>query len=296
MTHIAFLGLGRMGAAMATRLLGAGHQLNVWNRSPAAADALVAHGATTADTPAAAVRGAPLVVTMLSDADAVRDVVGSALPGFAASALLVEMSTIGPAAVVELRRRLPESVRLVDGPVRGSIPAVRAGELEIYLGGDERDIADCREPLHALGTVRHVGPLGSAAALKLVLNAAGMSSIVLLGDVLQLADRLGVPAETALSELAGVMPAAARVRRRMDQPDPPTHFTVALARKDLALALAGAASRATEDLTVTDDAVTDDAVTDGVVAAAYRGLSAAAAAGQGDHDITSIIEFLRGTR
>src|SRR3954471_11938018 len=105
---IAFLGLGHMGSLMARRLVGAGHEVTVWNRT--AKDLM---GAATAASPADAVAGADMIVTMLSDPDAVDEVVRAALPGLAPGAVLIEMSTIGPEAVRRLRTLLPESVGLV---------------------------------------------------------------------------------------------------------------------------------------------------------------------------------------
>lgn len=292
MTHIAFLGIGRMGAAMASRLLDAGHTLTIWNRTPAATAPLTALGATAAATPAAAVAGAPVVITMLRDSAAVTDVLfgGGAAAGLVDHALLIEMSTIGPAAVAQVRHRLPATVRMVDAPVKGSVPAAQAGELDIYLGGASPDVDDCGDLLAALGKVRHVGPLGSAAALKLVLNAVGMSSLVLLAEALRVADRLGVPTELALDELAPVNPAAVRLRKRLAHPEAPVHFTVALARKDLDLALQAAAAERGADVS----AAAQDRLAAGVIAGARDQLAAAGDAGYGPRDITSVVDYLRG--
>lgn len=163
MTRIAFLGLGRMGVPMARRLLAAGHDLTVWNRTAAKAAPLAGAGAAVAGTPAEAVAGRDLVVTMLTDGAAVEDVLlgpGGAAPALAPGTVIADMSTIGPDAAGRVRRRLPEGVAFVDAPVSGSVPQAEAGELVILAGGTEADVARCAGALEALGRVRHVGPPG----------------------------------------------------------------------------------------------------------------------------------------
>src|SRR5438132_8650963 len=116
MAGIAFLGLGRMGARMATRLLDAGHDLTVWNRSKEKAEPLAERGARVAGTPREAAEGADVVITMLADEAALRDVVlgtDGVVAGLAAGALLVDMSTVGPDAIREIREALPEGVEFV---------------------------------------------------------------------------------------------------------------------------------------------------------------------------------------
>ena len=149
------------------------------------------------------------------------------------------MSTIGPTALAGLRAKLRPSVHLVDAPVKGSVPAATAGELEIYLGGDDADAAACAEPLGVLGHVTHVGPLGTGAAVKLLVNCVTITSFALVGEVLALADRLGVGTPAALDALAGtaIAPLVGRIRARLADPDAPTEFALYLAEKDLTLAL-----------------------------------------------------------
>src|SRR5690606_14406385 len=153
---ITFLGQGRMGVPMARRLTEVGHQVTTWRRG-AGVDA------------SSAVEGADLVITVLRDPDAVREVLTAALPGLRPGATVVEMSTIGPQAVWELRTLLPPEVRLVDAPVLGSVGPAAAGTLTVLAGGD---VSGCREVLEVFGTVRECGPLGSGAALKLAVMSA----------------------------------------------------------------------------------------------------------------------------
>ncbi|MFI7490386.1 NAD(P)-dependent oxidoreductase [Micromonospora echinaurantiaca] len=242
MTEIAVLGTGRMGASIAHRLLDAGHRVTVWNRTAARTVPLQRAGARVAGSPADAVRRAAVVVTMLTDATAVDAVLSG--PHGAAAALapgtcLVEMSTIGPAAVRDLARRLPPAVDLVDAPVGGSVAAARAGQLRVFAGGAAPAVQRVTPVLAALGCVRHCGDLGSGAALKLVLNTALLVAVTGLADTLAVAGAVGVDPRTALDALAGGPLAGALARATAPDAD----FPVALAGKDLDLvraALAGA--------------------------------------------------------
>ena len=228
MTHVAVLGTGRMGTAIAARLVARGHDVTVWNRT---AERAKVAGARIADSPAAAAREAEVVITMLTDAAAVEAVLCG--PDGAGAALrpdarVVEMSTIGPAAVQKLSQRLP----IVDAPVGGSVGAAAAGNLLILAGGADEDIAAVRPVLSDLGQVRECGPSGTGAALKLVLNTALVTGVTALADTLAVAAAVGVDRTTALDVL--VQSALGRTVERVTGGGA---FTVALARKDLDLAL-----------------------------------------------------------
>ncbi|MGW4501770.1 NAD(P)-dependent oxidoreductase [Micromonospora sp. NPDC004336] len=235
MTKIAVLGVGRMGASIALRLLDAGHQVTVWNRTAARAAPLGEAGATVARTPADATRAAEVAITMLTDAAAVDAVLFG--PDGAAQALppgacLVEMSTIGPAAVRDLAARLPATVHLVDAPVGGSVAAARSGRLRVLAGGPDDAVARVAPVLAALGSVRHCGATGSGAALKLVLNTALLVAVGGLADTLAVARAVGVEPAAALDALAGGPLGGVLARATARDAD----FPVALAGKDLGLA------------------------------------------------------------
>ncbi|MFI6942935.1 NAD(P)-dependent oxidoreductase [Streptomyces sp. NPDC050418] len=231
MEHIAFLGLGHMGAPMAARLLAAGHPLTVWNRTASRADPLVAQGARLAASPAEAVADADVVVTMLATPDAVRAVARAIGPALRPGAHWVEMSTVGPDVIRELADALPRKVTLVDAPVLGSTDKAAAGTLGILAGGE----ADAVEPLLAtLGTVTRTGPLGTGAALKLVVNTAVLGSVALVGEALRLADTLGIPEETAKATLGRSAIGGAVPRAFAEN----VLFAAELAVKDIALATA----------------------------------------------------------
>jgi 3-hydroxyisobutyrate dehydrogenase-like beta-hydroxyacid dehydrogenase len=232
MSTVAFLGLGTMGAPMATRLA-ARHDLAVWNRTRAKAEAI--SGATVAETPAAAVAGADVVITMLATPAAVESVLFGADGVVAAlrpGACLVEMSTIGPHAVADIARRLPDGIGLVDAPVGGSVDKATDGTLTLFAGGTDADVDRVAPVLAALGTLLRCGGSGAGAAAKLVVNTALIAGVTLLDEVLTLAGQLDVPAELA-DQILGAGPLAALLTRA--KATATSQFTADLAVKDLAL-------------------------------------------------------------
>ncbi|MFD9910448.1 NAD(P)-dependent oxidoreductase [Streptomyces sp. NPDC059063] len=242
--RIAFLGLGHMGTPMARQLLAAGHPLTVWNRTAAKAAPLVDAGARLAPSPADAVRGADVVVTMLAGPDAVRAVADAIVPELRDGAHWVEMSTVGPEVVRELGERLKGGgVTLVDAPVMGSTDKAAAGELGLLVGGDADGVAHVLAPL---GAVTRTGALGSGAALKLVVNTAVLGGVALVAECLALSDALGLDAGVARDTLARDTlargPLAGAVARAFADG---AHFGNDLAAKDMALAVQAAALPAT---------------------------------------------------
>ena len=144
--RIAFCGLGLMGAPMAERLVDAGHDVVVWNRSPEKAERLVERGAQRAATPAEAGSGAEAAVTMLSDPDAVRAVVlgpDGLAAGLGPRSVLVEMSTVGPGLVREVREGLPDHVDMVDAPSGGASPRPWPASSRSWWAGTARPSTGC---------------------------------------------------------------------------------------------------------------------------------------------------------
>jgi 3-hydroxyisobutyrate dehydrogenase-like beta-hydroxyacid dehydrogenase len=283
-SRVAVLGLGAMGSRIARRLLDAGHELVVWNRTAEKANELVAAGATRAESPADAARRAEVVLTMLADPDAVRAVV-EGQDGIAAGAddstTVIEHSTVGPAAIASVREALPDAVGLLDAPVLGSLAEVEAGSLRIFVGGPEELVRRWLPLLSELGSPTHVGPLGSGAAAKLVANTTLFGTIGVLGEALALAEGLGLSRETAFEVLAATPVAAQAERRRpsIESRDYPPRFTLALAAKDAEL-VRQAAEAAGVDLRV--------------AAAARSWLADAEGAGLADQDYSVVLETILG--
>jgi 3-hydroxyisobutyrate dehydrogenase len=256
--RVAFLGLGRMGAAMARHILDAGHELIVWNRSSGKAGPLVEAGARTAGMPAEASRYAETVVLMLAGPDAVREVLfgkEGVADGARAGTLVVDASTIGPAAAREFATTARgRGLRYVEAPVLGSIAPARAGTLTVLVGGSEADVGDAVPLLELWGDpdrIRRTGEVGTANALKLVVNLPLGVAAAALGEALRLAGRLGVPEDVALDALAqGPLGFTLSQKRQMikKRDFSATTFSLALMAKDLGLAVdeSGARLPATE--------------------------------------------------
>jgi 3-hydroxyisobutyrate dehydrogenase/2-hydroxy-3-oxopropionate reductase len=233
-TSVAFLGLGAMGTPMARRLAEAGNDVVVWNRTRSRAEPLAAADARVAESPADAVRGREVAITMLRDSAALRDVAGEALPAMAPDSTLVDMSTVGPAAITELAQRVPDGVTLVDAPVLGSVPQAEDGSLRIFVGADETQFDALRPLLETLGAPLRVGPLGSGAAAKLVANSTLFAVLAGLGEAIALGDALGLAREATFEVLSATPlgEQAARRREAFETRAYPRRFALSLARKD----------------------------------------------------------------
>ncbi|WIM93317.1 NAD(P)-dependent oxidoreductase [Actinoplanes oblitus] len=226
MENIAVLGTGRMGSATVRRLSAAGYPVTAWNRDPARAEAT---GAKVARTPAEAIAGADVVITMLTDGAAVSAVLFDSGATLRPGTVLVQMSTIGPTATGTIVDRLPAGVSFVDAPVMGSVDAGAAGTLVILAGG----AVDAAEPvLRHLGTVQRCGPAGAASAIKVMQMTAALTAIGALHDTLEVAAGLGIDRAAALDLLAAG-PLAGALRRATSTT---ADFPVALAAKDLRFA------------------------------------------------------------
>jgi 3-hydroxyisobutyrate dehydrogenase-like beta-hydroxyacid dehydrogenase len=283
MAKVAFLGLGRMGSHMGGRLIDAGHDLVVWNRSKEKAEPLAERGARVAATPREAAEGAEVVITMVADDAALRDVVlgtDGVAEGMKAGAVLVDMSTVGPAALRELRDALREGVDLVDAPVLGSVPQAESGELKIFVGSAEGLFERLRPILEAMGAPRRVGELGAGASLKLVVNSTLGAVMAAVGEALALAGALGVDEEAALETLEGsyVGGVVKSKRHLIEGQEGEVHFALRLAAKDLRL-VTEAAERAGIRLQAAE--------------AIRRIFEEAVEVGLGDADYGAVIPYLR---
>lgn len=225
---------------MARRLVDAGHRLTVWDLDPQRREALVELGASAVGTPAEAVAGAEWAITMVADPAALNAVVlgrDGVAAGMASGQTLIEMSTVGPAAVMALRSRLDAGIDLVDAPVRGSLPEAEAGSLVVMVGATVAQFARARELLSALGTPIRVGDLGAGAATKLAVNLSLGGVMTALGEALGLATALGVDRTVALDVLSEC-PWGGLLRNRrpmIDSGQYPAQLKLGLAAKDFRL-------------------------------------------------------------
>lgn len=203
---IALLGIGRMGHELGVHLLQAGHDLTVWNRTPAAAERLRDAGAAHADSPEAAVQDADVVMTVLFGPDTVREVVLSGLE-IPAEAVWFDVTTVSPEDAREFADYATAAgVRYVHGPVIGSLAPARAGQLGVLLGGAAEDI-DVVEPLAALWAdaerLRRVATPADAATGKLLANLALGITLQGLVEALRLGKANGLDAAAVLDLLKG---------------------------------------------------------------------------------------------
>ena len=243
---VAVLGIGAMGHGMATSALRAGIPTIVWNREPAATRDLAGLGADVAETAADAARRAAIVVTMVTDADAVISIARDQgmLAALAPGAIWVQMSTIGVtgidrvAAMVAAER--PE-VTLLDAPVSGSREPAEQGKLTIFASGPEEARSRVAPLFDALGqrTV-WVGAVGAGSRLKLVNNTLVAFAAEGVATAAALARRLGLETATVIEALGGgplVSPWQAAKLQRIAEGEFSAQFALSLALKDARLAL-----------------------------------------------------------
>ncbi len=290
--RIGIAGTGRMGAAIAARVLQVGHDVAVWNRSADKAKPLVQAGATLAATPAALASRAECVITILTDASALDSVYrgpDGLLAGDVQGKLLVEMSTVRPHIERALARDVAaRGATLVECPVGGTVGPARDGKLFGFVGGEPAEVARARPLLDQLcRRVEHVGPVGAGAALKLAINLPLLVYWQAFGEALSLCQPLGLDPARLVDIFADTSggpnmlkvrgPAIAKVLGGGDAG--PITFDVDAIRKDLRTMIdeAGAHGR---DLPV--------------AARALECFDRAAAAGLGARDATTLLTHWLG--
>lgn len=292
MTRVAFIGLGRMGRGMVGRLLDAGHELTIFNRSPEKAETLVRRGASVAPSAREAAVGAEAVFVMVSDDDASRTVWtgtdGVLAADLAPRAFAVECSTLSYDWVLELASLAGDKgLRFLDSPVTGLPEAAAAGELTLLIGAADDDLADAESLLRPLGSNwLHFGPVGAGAAYKLIINLMGAVQIAGAAEGMALAERAGLDLDQVAHAIASgqaASPQVVRNSRRMADGDHADNivFSGRLRHKDVVYGVRLARNlglRAPFGETALD------------------GLERLLDSGLGDQNESSIIEVARGNR
>ena len=248
--RVAVLGTGTMGAPMARNLAAAGHEVRAWNRSRERAEPLGADGVRVAGSPDVAAGGAVVVVTMLSDGDAVESVAAGL--EFPESAVWAQMSTVGIEATERLLARAADAgVPLVDAPVLGTKAPAEQGKLIVLASGDAGARERCEPVFDAVGarTVDLADEPGASTRMKLVLNTWLVSLVEGLAESVALAEGLGVDPAGFLEVIDGgpIGPPYAKMKGTMmiERSYEPS-FSLALAAKDARLALDAAAATGLE--------------------------------------------------
>ncbi|KAF1018706.1 MAG: 2-hydroxy-3-oxopropionate reductase [Pseudomonas sp.] len=287
MATIAVLGLGAMGSRMALNLLRAGHAVTVWNRSAKAAEALVAAGAVLAATPREAASGAQLVLSMVRDDAASRDVwlnpEFGAAAGMSSACLAVESSTLSHAWIVELGQALnAKGLQLIDAPVSGSRPQAEAAQLVFLVGGEAAAVGSARAALLAMGSsLHHVGPLGAGTLVKLATNALLGVQVTTLAELFGMLGAQGVDLGRAFEAVGATSVssiAAQRSAASMTAGNFAPQFPVSLIENDFGyvVSAAGGAQAAP------------------TIEASRKVFSAAVEQGLGDLNMTGVVRLFAG--
>ncbi|HXD81259.1 MAG TPA: NAD(P)-dependent oxidoreductase [Candidatus Acidoferrum sp.] len=236
--RVAILGTGKMGGAIARRLKSEGHDLTLWNRTRQRAESLGV--GEVASTPAKAVEHAEVVISILTDADAIRAAylgTNGAVEA-ARDQVFVEMSTAGPDVIKELQPAIERGgAQFVECPVLGSISAMETGKGLLFAAGDDSALERARPLLEALGELRRIKDPESAAKLKLVANTVLTGVSALAAEVLAAGVAAGVDTEDVFWVLTRFAPAlGARRAGYVDHQYEPASFALRDALKDLRLA------------------------------------------------------------
>jgi 3-hydroxyisobutyrate dehydrogenase len=283
---IAFLGTGIMGAPMARHLADGGHDVTVWNRTAAKAQPLVSHGARVAADPAAAMAGAEVVVTMLTDGEAVEDVMREAAPAAPEGTTWWQASTVGIDATEGLVALADEhGLAFVDAPVLGTREPAEAGALTILASGEPAAL-DRLEPLFALvgAKTTRLGEAGGGTRFKLVMNHWVLAVTDAIAETLALAEGLDLDPGLYLETIAGGPLDIGYAHAKgpgMIAGELPVSFPLKHALKDAELVL---------------DAADRHEVQLALAAAVRDRFAAAAEAGLGDADMGMVIEATRPPR
>ena len=283
---IGVCGTGRMGAAIAQRLMAVGHEVAVWNRNQAKTRPLVDAGATAFPAPASLVESCEIIVVMLLN-DAASEAVYRGPDGILkaklAGKLVIDMSTVRPDTMQSIGASLAQQgAAFVESPVGGSTSPAKEGKLFALVGGDKADVARAMPVLEQMcRRIEHVGPLGAGAAVKLAINLPLLVYWQALGESLTICKPLNLPADRLIdimSDTAGT-PTAMKGRGAViakvlgGAPLGETAFGLSAARKDLATAVQFAKTLHAELP---------------VAASALACFEEAEAAGLGDADATAI--------
>jgi 3-hydroxyisobutyrate dehydrogenase len=285
-THepVAVLGIGAMGHGIAASALRAGIPTIVWNRTPEPMRDLAQLGADVVETASDAAARAGVVVTMVTDADAVLSIVrdGGVLDAMRPGTIWAQMSTIGVAGTTSITDLVEQSrpdVVLLDAPVAGSREPAERGELTIFASGPDEARPRVSAFFDAIGqSTIWVGPVGSGSRLKLVNNTWIAFASEAIASSLAIAHRLGLSTETVVDALSGGTLVSAWQEaklRRIAAGDFSAQFSLSLALKDVHLAL---------------QAGQDDRLA--AMAGLAREWEQAVAAGLGDQDLTAVARVL----
>jgi 3-hydroxyisobutyrate dehydrogenase-like beta-hydroxyacid dehydrogenase len=245
MAELGYVGLGVMGSSVVRRLLAAGHDVTVWNRTREKAEPLLEAGATWAGSPRAVAERSEIVFTMVTNTAAVQAVTSGddgILAGLQAGKIYVDMSTASPANTRALAQIVEESgAQMLDAPVSGTSITVDQGKASLMVGGDVEAFAKAKPVLEAIGPrVFHMGGNGSAVTMKIAINLSLAVQMLAFSEGVLLAEKTGIPREAAVEAMLGSVIASPMVAYRgplvLGHPEE-VWFDCTMMQKDMNLAL-----------------------------------------------------------
>src|SRR5438105_9001596 len=281
---IGFIGMGHMGSHMAQRLLDAGYQVTVYDRTKEKAQELEHRGAMVAQTPKDLAANCQVVMDCVTNDEAQHDVMfgpDGALAGVHDGSIIIDLSTVSPDASRRLYQVAKEKgVPMIDAAVSGSVPQVEQGSLVIFVGGEHKTYQQCKPILDVLGkNSYYMGASGMGTTMKLVVNTLLGLSMQALAEAIALGEKAGLEKGLLLDVLGQTAVLTPGQKSKLEngrREEYPTNFALSLMHKDLSLVL----SRA-YDLSVSMP----------TTAAAQQMSTAAMATGR-DADFSIMIQFM----
>jgi 3-hydroxyisobutyrate dehydrogenase len=283
---VAFIGLGTMGVGMSLNILKAGHDITVHNRTREKEEEVAKEGAKRMESPKKAAEGAEIIVTMVSDTPDVEEVILGAngvIQSAAQGAIVIDMSTISPAATRQMAEELSKKgIKMLDAPVSGGPEGAENGTLAIMVGGDAADFEKALPILEIMGkTVTHVGPIGAGQITKAINQIIISGTYLTVAEGLTLGMKAGLDMQKVIEAISGGAASSWVLHNRginVVNNTYPLGFRVRLHHKDLRIALDTA-----RELDVTLPATA-------LVAQIENGLIAR---GYGDDDVSAIGRSIR---
>ncbi len=245
MTRLGYVGLGVMGGNMVERLLQKGHAVTGYNRTRSKAEWLIDKGMKFADSPRAVCESSDVIISMVTNTKALSDIAegpNGMLAGLTTGQYWIEMSTVAPAASRELAAKVREKgADMVDAPVSGSVITLQTGKLSVMVGGKAETFQRVQPILLDIGPkVTHVGENGLALVMKIATNLSLAVQMLAFSEGVLLAEKSGIPRETAVDVLTHSVVGSPMVQYRgpfvLGMPAE-AWFNVNMMQKDMLLAL-----------------------------------------------------------
>jgi 3-hydroxyisobutyrate dehydrogenase-like beta-hydroxyacid dehydrogenase len=282
--RIGFIGMGHMGSHMAQRLLEAGYQLAIYDRTPERAQEVAQQRATVARTPRELAAQCEVLMVCVTDDEAQQSVMfgqDGALAGVHGGSMIIDLSTVSPDASRRLYQAAKQQgVSMIDAAVSGSVPQVEQGSLVIFVGGEQETYQQCKPILDVLGkSSSYMGASGMGTTMKLVVNTLLGLGMQALAEAIVLGEKAGIEKRLLLDVLGQttvLTPGQKSKLENVKREQYPNNFALSLMHKDFRLVLSEA-----YDLSVSMPAT-----------AAAQQMYTAAMAKAMDEDFSIIIKFM----